>query len=159
MPLGGVHARATVHLNAIQDEMLRRVLLRRPGTLLLLALVTLSGSACSTRPQPDSGIVGTFFVADTRGSIPTPFPTAPPWRGVNGEVAPGPGTLTIKSPNGKPTTVGVDGQFRVPLVSGHYSVSGVTGDGAWGMWGPTDVIVRRHAFTSVRVVVIGSEYP
>jgi hypothetical protein len=112
-----------------------------------------------TVTQPDSGIAGTFFVARTHGSIPSPFPTAPPWRGAEGEVAPGLGTLAIGSPNGGTTTVSVNGEFRVLLAPGHYSVVGVTGDGSLGKWGPNEVVVRRHAFTSITVVVIGSESP
>ena len=117
-----------------------------------ISLVILFGSvACQPTAPPDSGVVGTFFVAHTVGSVPSPFPTAPPWPGAEGEVAPGAGTLSVDPADGKTMTFDVDGAFRIPLYPGRYTIEGHAGGQSWG---PMEVRVSPHTFTRIRPVVI-----
>lgn len=133
-------------------------MLRKGGWLAVSLAIVFGAVGCFSQP-PDSGVSGTFFVAHTIGPVPTPFPTAPPWPHVNGEVVPGPGTLTIHPNQGEVLTIDVNGAFRVPLHPGRYTIVGTTGSGQWGSWGPMAVTVSPHSFTRIRVVVIGSELP
>ena len=134
-------------------------MLRFGGRLVLAVAVVFAAPVCHTHPPPDSGISGTFFVAHTTGSVPSPFPTAPPWPGVNGTVAPGAGTLTIRPESGAVQTVDVDGAFRVPLTPGRYTIVGTAGGGGSNPSAPMVVTVLPHEFTRIRVVVIGSGLP
>ena len=126
--------------------------MRGRGWAVAVSLVILFGSvACQPTAPPDSGVVGTFFVAHTTGSVPSPFPTAPPWPGAEGEVAPGAGTLTVDPANGKTMTFDVDGAFRIPLYPGRYTIEAHSGGGE--PWGPTVVRVSAHTFTRIQPVV------